>query len=300
MSGTEESTLTDRLAGMNRQERAACLIAERVLGGEATHWDTDGRQRAVDAMFFNLPGDRTAAFEVTNLAGDGALDTLDEISSGKYKWPLTGDWFWSISVRFARDLEKLNQCYPNIIRICEQAGVTYPEHLFGWLPSTHPDVQWLVQESSCIISGHPDIPARTLANPEALVVPTTGGGWTDDSMTGFADALGAAFDTAPHIARHFEKLKNADANERHLFIPLHRTALPFSISSVLQFDKPLPPEPPPVPDHITHLWPAPDSSRRVLIWTQSMAGETSSPTTVFGPPALTLPPTLAPCPQSAR
>jgi hypothetical protein len=38
---------------------------------------------------------------------------------------------------------------------------------------------------------------------------------------------------------------------------------------VLQFDDPLPLEPPPVPDYITHLWLAPDSSRRVLIWTQS-------------------------------
>jgi hypothetical protein len=33
-----------------------------------------------------------------------------------------------------------------------------------------------------------------------------------------------------------------------------------------KFDDPLPPEPPPVPDHITHLWLAPDSSKRVLIW----------------------------------
>jgi hypothetical protein len=87
MSGTEESTPIDRLAGLNRQERAACLIAERVLGGQATPWDVDGRQRAVDAMFFTLPGDRTAAFEVTNLAGDGALDAVGALSSGKYKWP---------------------------------------------------------------------------------------------------------------------------------------------------------------------------------------------------------------------
>lgn len=269
MSRTEESTPFDRLAGMNRQERAACLIAERVLGGEATHWDTDGRQNAVDAMFFNLPDGRTAAFEVTNLAGEGALDTVGALKSGKYKWPLTGDWFWDITVRFATDLEKLNRCYSNIIRICEEAEVSHPEHLFGWLPSTHPDVQWLVQESSCIMCGYPGIPAAPMANPEAMVLLTAGGGWIDDSMTGFADALAAAFDSAPHIARHFEKLKNADADERHLFIPLHGTALPFSIFSVLQFDKPLPPEPPPVPDYITHLWLTPDSSRRVLIWSRA-------------------------------
>jgi hypothetical protein len=52
------------------------------------------------------------------------------------------------------------------------------------------------------------IAAAPMANPEAMVVLTAGGGFIDDSMTGFADALAAAFDSAPHIARHFEKLKS--------------------------------------------------------------------------------------------
>jgi hypothetical protein len=69
ISGVGELAPTDRLAGLNRQERAACLIAERVLRAEATPWDVNGRQGAVDAMFLTLPGDRTAAFEVTNLMG---------------------------------------------------------------------------------------------------------------------------------------------------------------------------------------------------------------------------------------
>jgi hypothetical protein len=268
MSRVDESPPADRLAGLNRQEQAACLIAERVLGGEATPWDVDGRQGAVDAMFLTLPGGRTAAFEVTNLAGEGALDTLDALKSGEYKWPLTGDWFWTINVRFVSDLEQLNRCYPNIIRICEQAGVTHPNYQIGWSPTDHPDIQWLVQKSSCEMIGVPECPAASLANPEAMVVLSAGGGWIDDSMTGFADALGAAFDSTTHIARHFTKLMRADADERHLFIPLHGTALPFSIFTVLQFDDPLPPEPPPIPDYVTHLWLAPDASKRVLIWSR--------------------------------
>jgi hypothetical protein len=35
---------------------------------------------------------------------------------------------------------------------------------------------------------------------------------------------------------------------------------------VLQFEDALPPEPPRIPDYITQLWLAPDSSQRVLIW----------------------------------
>jgi hypothetical protein len=51
---------------------------------------------------------------------------------------------------------------------------------------------------------------------------------------------------------HFEKLGKADADERHLFIPLHDSALPFSISSELVFEDTLPPDPPPVPESVTH------------------------------------------------
>jgi hypothetical protein len=67
---------------------------------------------------------------------------------------------------------------------------------------------------------------------------------------------------------HFQKLGNANADERHLFIPLHTSALPFRISSVLMFDDALPSDSPPVPRHITHLWLAPEYSRRVLLWSQ--------------------------------
>jgi hypothetical protein len=57
-----------------------------------------------------------------------------------------------------------------------------------------------------------------------MVVPRAAGGVVDESLSGFADALHNAFE-APHIQEHFEKLaKAADADERHLFIPLHDSA----------------------------------------------------------------------------
>jgi hypothetical protein len=67
--------------------------------------------------------------------------------------------------------------------------------------------------------------------PGANVVLASGGGVFDESLSGFAAHLGAAFQ-APHIPEHFAKLARAQADERHLFIPLHDSALPFSISSV--------------------------------------------------------------------
>ena len=117
--------------------------------------------------------------------------------------------------------------------------------------------------------GYPGQLAKDTARPGAMVVPRAGGGLIDESMSGFADALNEAF-KSPHIKPHFEKLARADADERHLFIPLHDSALPFSISSELMFGDTLPPEPPPVPDSVTHLWLAPAFSRRVLLWSQAV------------------------------
>jgi len=179
-----------------------------------------------------------------------------------------GEWFWSIDIASADDRRQLKKCYQKIILMCEAAGVAYPNRLGWWSDVADPDLRWLVEESQSVMVGYPGIPAKRLQNPGVTVVPTLGAGAVDSSLSRFTDELSTAFE-APHIAEHFEKLANTDADERHLFIPLHPTALPFSSFSALQFEDVLPPDPPTVPDHISHLWLAPESSRRVLIWSRS-------------------------------
>lgn len=99
-------------------------------------------------------------------------------------------------------------------------------------------------------------------------MPLSRGGVVDDSLPGFTDELRTAFDS-PHIPPHFAKLARADADERHLFIPLHESTLSFALSTGLMFGEALPSDAPPIPDHITHLWLAPAFSRRVLLWSRS-------------------------------
>lgn len=60
------------------------------------------------------------------------------------------------------------------------------------------------------------------------------------------------------IGKHFDKQESAQADERHFFVMLYTGVLPFPIFSVLMFDDPLPQEPPDLPDHISHLWLAPN------------------------------------------
>ncbi|WP_445160954.1 hypothetical protein ACTXG5_22865 [Mycobacterium sp. Dal123C01] len=271
-----------RLIGFDqfdRQEKAACLTAVRVLEAvQAEAWDVGGRQNAVDAIL-TLKDGRKAAFEVTNLAAEGALQLAVLLAKDKHKWPLPGKWWWTIDVGSVADLRRLKQCYENIIRICEQAGEPYPAQI-AWEPSAHQDLRWLVYESSSEMTGYPDQLAQNMKNPGAMVVPVAGGGggggWIDESLSGFVDALSKAFQS-PHIQSHFQKLASADADERHLFIPLHGSALPFSVSSELVFEETLPRDPPALPDSVTHLWLAPDGSKRVLLWIQA-AGWQNVPT----------------------
>jgi hypothetical protein len=263
-------TQQPRLIGidrLDRQEQAACLLAVRVLEAvEAEAWDLDGRQGAVDVML-TLRDGRKAAFEVTNLAAEGALQLAMLLAKDR-KWSLPGDWFWTIEVGSLEDLRRLKGCYETIIQVCERVSQPYPYRI-AWEPSAHPDLRWLVYESSSAMTGYPELLARDMTNPGAMVVPVAGSGVLDESLSGFAEALSKAF-KSPHIEPHFAKLANAtDADERHLFIPLHASALPFSISSELVFEDTLPPEPPPLPDSITHLWLAPESSRRVLLWSRA-------------------------------
>jgi hypothetical protein len=137
----EKPTLV-RINELKPQEQAACLIAVRML--EATRaeaWDIDARQSAVDVML-TLKDGRTAAFEVTNLAAEGALETVSLLARDNHKWPLPGQWFWSITVGTPQDLRQLKQCYENIILICEAASIPYPhQHPDAWSPSADPDLQ---------------------------------------------------------------------------------------------------------------------------------------------------------------
>lgn len=233
---------------------------------QAEAWDVDGRQNAVDVML-TLRDGRLAAFEVTSLGVEDALELARLLEKIKYKWPVVGDWFWRIEVGSVVDLDRLKLCYDEIIRICEAAGESQPCQIEGGWP-THENLRWLVRESSSEMIGFPNIPAKNLKRPMTEVVPRVGAGFVDESLSGFAAGLAKAFEK-PHIQQRFDNLASAGTDERHLFIPLHDSALPSSVSSELIFKETLPPDPPVVPDSVTHLWLAPAGSPRVLLWNRA-------------------------------
>lgn len=257
--------MSDRLQGLSRQEKAACLIAERVLSAVAVPWDVDGRQGAVDAML-TLPDGRQAALEVTALAGAGALQTDVLLGRDDFGWPSPGRWWWTVQVGSPRDLPRLRASYSRIALLCEAAGVTRPEQLWRRHEDVEPDIMWLVEESTSDMCGHPEVPAVDGDKVrDTMIVPAGRGGGVDHLLRGLKKALIEAF-AAPPMPRHLDKVARAEADERHLFVPVHRSALPFAVADGLWTGTRLPPEPPPLPAEVTHLWLAPALGRRVLLW----------------------------------
>lgn len=64
-----------------------------------------------------------------------------------------------------------------------------------------------------------------------------------------------------------DKLNRTPADERHLFVIVHMTDLPDGVMMGVSFGDALPPEDPPLPTGVTHLWLAPEFSQRVLLGT---------------------------------
>lgn len=251
------------LSELKEQEQAACVIAERSLGVVAEPWDRNGLQGVPDARL-HLADGRTAAFEVTELVLQSAKHTEALLARDGHTWPTPGKWSWTINVGSPRDLPRLREAYTQVILICESVGVQYPTQI-AWGPEADENVRWLVQESSCSMTGHPEV-----RDPYVMVVPEAGGGVVDTNLAGLNEALAESFSQQSHIVPHFEKLERADADERHLFVPVHHTGVNDSVSLGLMFDNDaLPADAPPVPEYIDALWLAPQFSKRVLLWTRN-------------------------------
>lgn len=270
--GIGRRTLGAKVAqGLSSGERLACQIAERTLGASAEPWDTDGRQAAFDAIL-HLPDGTSAAFEVTSLSTQGVLQTESILARDGFEWPAAGSWTWTISVGAPSDIPRLRKVYRNIISLCEANGAVRPEELainLGATEDCDADLYWLVFESQSDMVGHRHLPSiGGQVSRGTVVLPAGRGGGVDDELLGLNGALAEAFEH-PYLKAHFDKLSASDHDERHLFIHVHSSALPFDVMYALMNGSTCPPEDPPVPASISHLWLAPQYSERVLLWSRT-------------------------------
>jgi hypothetical protein len=261
-----------RLEGLDQVELTACRIAERALGAIATANDIWPRQGAVDA-FLDYPDGRRGAFEVTQSATDGgaSLHLQSLLKQDGFHWPLPGKWLWTIEIGDRGDLPRLRNVYDKIILLCESVGEADPRYLS--LAEADADVEWLVGKSSVQMQGCPDVPAKDEHRiRRASINQRSTWGGLDETFSQLDEALNTAFDTR-HIQHRVEKLRNTQADERHLFLIVDVDDLPFSLLDALGSGDRLPAGAPALPDGLTHLWLAPVYGR-VLIGTSAGWAET--------------------------
>jgi hypothetical protein len=261
---------SDPLEGLGTSERAACLIAMQALGGTAKAWDTNGRQGAVDAML-TLPNGRTAAFEVTMVGDETEHEVSAMVRLAAARWQTPGAWAWGVDLGSPDDFPRLASSHRHIIEVCEAHGVTDPQHLPWAVQEAEPDVLWLVEESASQLYGFPDVPALRDDGTRRSIWATPGGtgGAAWESLDDLPAALVNLF-TTDNLVKHVAKVGRPEAAEgvpaeRHLFLILSLSALPFSLFDAFATGVALPDATPPLPGRVTHLWLAPAFGERVAL-----------------------------------
>jgi len=252
--------------GLDYAENMACEVARRVLGVTVQEWDIGGRQGAVEAVL-HYPDGRRAAFEVSKLAAHGALQLGALLRQDDYLWPLPGEWGWSVGLTDVRDLPRFRKCFASVALWCEARGVTRPDQL--WDPRGLPaEVRWVAQAESITMTGNPQGSLRLSDGRRvAMVTPGPKGGVVDESLAGLNDALADAM-ASSHLTRKVDKLlAHPNVEERHLYVIVHMTGLPFSLSYGLMSGPDVPADPPRLPQGVTHVWLAPQYGERVLVGT---------------------------------
>lgn len=255
-----------RLAGLSQSERFAAVAVERATGATAIAHDVGGRQGAYDIALTYRDG-RTAAVEVTSHAGAGQRQLEGLLAREDFKWPNPGQWSWSIRLSDPGDIPALREVYQDVIALCEQHGKSRPS-LLPWELQADPVLRWL-QDSTVSIYGHPDLPAvdGDLHRP-VYIMPQGDGGTIDHGLIGLDKAVTEML-AVPTVAKRINKVSNAETDERHLFVRVDTSGLPFQISSALMGR----PERLPststltAPPSLSHLWLAPLFTHVLLGWT---------------------------------
>lgn len=256
-----------RLAGLSAPERFAAIAVERATGATATAHDVGGRQGAYD-ISLDYDDGRTAAVEVTSHAGIGRRQLEGVLGNDDFAWTNPGRWAWSASVSNPSDLPRLREAYAHVIALCEQHGAARPELLPWAVQYADPDLRWL-GTSTVSMFGMPEVPAVDGDRRRPVyITPRGDGGVIDGNLVGLDQAV-ADLLAVPTVARRADKVSKADTDERHLFVSLDTSGLPFPVAAALMGR----PERLPLtstltlPGRLSHLWLAPRYLHVLLAWT---------------------------------
>jgi len=231
------------------RERVAFEVVRRTLGTDVEHRDdgSNERQGEVDAHIIAADGER-AALEVT-VVGDQASLEVEQVLVRPGGWTDPHlRWRWDVRPGPRTRYADFAMSVTTLAAACELAGITDPEALVPSSETERRALEWY-RASDCPMFGN----SQTSAPGTVDVLPPSSGGAVDEELNGL-DAWLVITLASGHIARRIDKLNRSGLRERHLFLILHESGVPFPIFYGLAFKTRVPREPPSLPDGVTHLW----------------------------------------------
>jgi hypothetical protein len=240
-----------------QEERFAEEVLRRVLGAVVTAHDDTSRPRMVDALFV-LPDGREGALEVTTIGDQDALQL--EALAAKGDWTVPGGrWAWVVCVGAGVSMRKLAEHLPELVLTCERLGIPSPELVAGD-EGRAPAFRW-VESCDVRIHGFPET-----SRPGAVdVLPNSSGGAVYEHLDELPEWLEHRLGEADLVS-NLEKLAATGRPERHLFLRVHDTALPFSLYYPLAWGDYIPARELLVTFGLTGLWLAPAWKNPLLWW----------------------------------
>lgn len=246
--------MSDATDELDQTERFFKALLERVNGVELEHYDTAGRQGAVDFVFPCAGG--VAAVEVTFLRNRLATQ-WEKLLADQPTLDVDSERSWSLVFPHIVKRDEIVAHLGVIVALCDYCGVDSPEALpaGAWTA----DVEWWTDH-------HLQLEAtRRGSGGLVFLVPEGAGGFLDSETIdeGIDRLLGH-----PLIGRKVRKLgEHPDAVERHLAVAVDMYELAFPLVTKLTGNiKVLPKRTPSIAPLVTHLWVLGQFSFELLAW----------------------------------
>lgn len=224
-------------------EQFAFNVVGRVLGVEVEHFDTGGRQGAVDGIL-HYPDGHRAALEVSSIGPESEAKIMGALNDQRHRRDIPDlSRVWSVDVPndyLPRDLPKVDAA---LLR-CERDG-------FDSLD----DALWDDESRALLTLGVSAFVVEVAGpvEPKAYVHVHGPGGWEGQGIEPLPDELAAHLD-AREMQDNLAKLAASGIEERHLFLMVRPSAFSFPVYDSLSFGGSPPTRPPQLPAVLTEVW----------------------------------------------
>lgn len=218
------------------------------LGVTVHPYDDGSRDGMVDGRYTHGDG-RQGVVEVTTYGDPEAFRTesiIAKIFPEKWVEPSL-EWAWIVTIPIGVNPHEVKQRLLPTLQRCEREGIAAYYRL-NWPP------QWLTwfDERNIHLTG---ISTTNRSGAIDVMPDLSDGGAVPDTVEPLDAWIDAALLSDPVVVRHIDKLLVVPDVERHLYVRVDSSIMPFGALDLLAMRNDLTPSmPPAVPDGLTGLW----------------------------------------------